>query len=86
MFGPLRTVVEVTITSIFRYPQICTSVPVNEALQVIRNKFHNDDTLAQLSVLQVEVIMEMLEVCLRTTYFQVNVQICASYRKIAWLW
>jgi hypothetical protein len=26
-----------------------TNVPVNEALQVIRNKLHNDNTLAELS-------------------------------------
>jgi hypothetical protein len=49
-----------------------TNVPVNEALQVTRNKLHNDDTLAEWSALQVEAIMELLEVCLRTTYFQVD--------------
>jgi hypothetical protein len=49
-----------------------TNVPVNEALQVIRNKLHNDDILAERSVLLVEAIMELLEVCLRTTYFQVD--------------
>jgi hypothetical protein len=49
-----------------------TTVPVDEALQVIRNKLHNDDTWAERSVLQVEAIMELLEVCLRTTYFQVD--------------
>jgi hypothetical protein len=38
----------------------------------IRNKLHNDDTLAEPSVLQVEATMELLEVCLRTTYFQVD--------------
>jgi hypothetical protein len=43
-----------------------TNVPVDEALQVIRSKLHNDDTLL------VKIIMEWLEVCLRTTYFQVN--------------
>jgi hypothetical protein len=47
------------------------NVPVHEALQVIRNKVHNDDKLMEQSVLQVEDIMELLEVCLRTTYFQV---------------
>jgi hypothetical protein len=39
-----------------------TNVPVNEALQVIRNKLHKGDTLAERSVLQVEAIMELLEV------------------------
>jgi hypothetical protein len=47
-------------------------VPLNEAQEVIRYKIHNDDTLAERSVLQVEAIMEMLVVCLRATYFQVD--------------
>jgi hypothetical protein len=49
-----------------------TNVPVDEALRVIRNKLHNDDTLMERSVLQVEAIMELLQVCLRTTYFHVD--------------
>lgn len=44
----------------------------DEALKVIRNKLHNDDTLVERSVLQIETIVEMLEVCLRTEYFQVD--------------
>jgi hypothetical protein len=49
-----------------------TNVPVDKALQVIRNKLHNDDTLVERSVFQVKAIMELLEVCLRTTYFQAD--------------
>jgi hypothetical protein len=45
-----------------------TDIPIDEALQVIRNKLHNDDTLAELPVLQVEATMELLEVCLGITY------------------
>ncbi|XP_023710144.1 uncharacterized protein LOC111865932 [Cryptotermes secundus] len=41
-------------------------------LQIIENKLHNDVTLMERSVLQVEAIMELLEVCLRTTCFQVD--------------
>jgi hypothetical protein len=48
------------------------NVPVDETLQIIENKFHNDDKLAELSILQVEAIMELLEVCLRIAYFQVD--------------
>jgi hypothetical protein len=47
-------------------------VLVDEALQVISNKFHNDDILAIWSVLQVKAIIDLLEVCLRTTYFQMD--------------
>jgi hypothetical protein len=49
-----------------------TNVPVDEALQVISKELRNDDTLAEESVLQAEAIMELLEVCLKTTYFQVD--------------
>jgi hypothetical protein len=49
-----------------------TNVPVNVALQVIRNKLHNDDTLTERPVLQFEAIMEPLEVCLRATCCQVH--------------
>jgi hypothetical protein len=49
-----------------------TNVPVHEVIQVIRNKLCNDDTLAELSVLQAKAIMELLEICSRTTYFQVD--------------
>jgi hypothetical protein len=48
------------------------NIPVYEALQVITNKLFNDDTLLEQSVLQVKAIMELLEVCSRTTYFQVD--------------
>jgi hypothetical protein len=49
-----------------------TNIPFSEALQVIRNKLHNEDTLVEWSILQVEAIVELLEVCLRTTYLQVD--------------
>jgi hypothetical protein len=45
-----------------------TNVPVDEALQVMRNKFHKDATLAERSLLQVEAIMELLEFYLRTIF------------------
>jgi hypothetical protein len=46
-----------------------TNIPVDEPLQVISNKLNNNSTLAAL---QAKVIMELLEVCLRTTYFKVD--------------
>jgi hypothetical protein len=57
----LATLVSFDTVSIF------TNVLADKDLQVIRNKLHNDGTLAELSVLQVEATMELLEVCLRTT-------------------
>jgi hypothetical protein len=50
-----------------------TQVPVDEALQVIRNKLHRHDILEERAVLQVEVIVGMLEICLCAIYFQRNV-------------
>jgi hypothetical protein len=60
------TLVSYDVVSLF------TNVPVEEALQVIRNKLHNVDKLAERSVLQIEAIIELLQVCLRTTYFQLE--------------
>jgi hypothetical protein len=62
----LGTLVNFDVVSLF------TDVRVDEPLKVIRNKLHNDDTLAERSVLEVEAAMELLEVCLKTTYFQVD--------------
>jgi hypothetical protein len=56
----------------FHVVSLFTDVPVDEALEVIRDKLNNDGTLTELSALQVEAIMERLEVCLRTTYFKVD--------------
>jgi hypothetical protein len=49
-----------------------TNIPVDEASHVIQGRFLTDHTLAERSTLHVKAIMELLEICLRTTYFQVN--------------
>jgi hypothetical protein len=61
-----------------------TNAPVDEALQIMSNELHNNDTLAERSALQAEAIIELLEACLRTTYFQVVIR--SSNRKMVWLW
>jgi hypothetical protein len=53
------TLVSFDIVSLF------TKLPVDEALQVINNKLHIEDTLAELFVFQVEAIIKLLEVCVR---------------------
>jgi hypothetical protein len=87
-FGPLRTVVEVCKSSnalvSFNVVSIFTNIPVDEAIQVIRHKLQNDDTLAGRSVLGVEATMDLLEVCLETTYFQVDDKFFQN-TKMAWL-
>ncbi|PNF22345.1 hypothetical protein B7P43_G18297, partial [Cryptotermes secundus] len=56
----------------FDVVSLFTNVPVDEVLQIIENKLHDDVTLTERSVLQVKAIMDLLEVCLRTTYFQLD--------------
>jgi hypothetical protein len=48
-----------------------TNLPVDEALQVIRNKLQNDHRLTERPFLEVEAIMELREGSLTTSYFQV---------------
>jgi hypothetical protein len=54
----------------FDVVSLFTNVLVDDALQVIRNKFRNDDTSAEWSALQVKAIMELLEVW--EPHFQVD--------------
>jgi hypothetical protein len=43
---------------------LASNVPVEEALQVIGNKLHNEHTLAEQSILHVKTTTEWLEICL----------------------
>jgi hypothetical protein len=65
----------------FDTASLFANVPV-EVLQIIRNKLL-DDTLAEHLVLEVDAIMELLEVCRKTTNFQLT---GSSTKKRAWLW
>jgi hypothetical protein len=56
----------------FDIVSLFTIVPVNEALHVIKERLKDDTTLEERSALPVESMMELLEVCLKTTYFQVG--------------
>jgi hypothetical protein len=56
----------------FDIGSLFTNVPVNEALQVIRGTLQDDGNPEERSALPVEAITELLDVCLRTTYFQVG--------------
>jgi hypothetical protein len=60
------TLISFDVVSLF------TNIPVDEALTVIRDMLQNNHTLVERSALQFEPIMNLLEVCLRTIYFQVN--------------
>jgi hypothetical protein len=48
---------------------LLTDVPVEEVLQFIRNTPNTDPSFPVHSPLKVEDIMELLDTCLKTTYF-----------------
>jgi hypothetical protein len=49
-----------------------TNVPLDEVLEVIKKLPTKDQTLAQRCPLQVDDIMELMEMCLKTTDFKVE--------------
>lgn len=53
---------------IYDVVSLFTNVPFDDAFRVIRGRPHTDHTLAERSPLQVETIMELLKICLRSTY------------------
>ncbi len=46
-----------------------TSIPTEEALNVIKQRLEMGDTLEQRSELSIPQLMELMEMCLNTTYF-----------------
>ena len=53
----------------FDIKSLFTNVPVDEALQVIRIGLEDDDLLVSRTMLSVDSIIELLTLCLKTTYF-----------------
>jgi hypothetical protein len=54
----------------FEVVSLFTNIPVKEVLQVIRNRLSMDPSFPEPSPLQVEDIMELLDICLKTMSFQ----------------
>jgi hypothetical protein len=54
----------------FDVVSLFTNVPVEEVLQIIKNRFSTDTFFSERSPLQVEDMMELLDICLKTTNFQ----------------
>jgi hypothetical protein len=54
----------------FDVVSLFTNVPVEEVLQVIRYRLNTDTSFPGRSPLQVEDVMELMDICLTTTYFQ----------------
>ncbi|KAJ8919391.1 hypothetical protein NQ315_016484 [Exocentrus adspersus] len=54
------------VTSLF------TNVPTNKALDVVKKKLSEDESLEHRTSLSLNAIMEMLNMCINTTYFQLD--------------
>jgi hypothetical protein len=68
---------------------LLTNIPAEEVLEFTGNKLLESDKLAESSVLEVDAIMELLEVCLKTTHFEVDSKFFPpppKKKKKAWLW
>ena len=60
---PTEVMVSFDIKSLF------TSVPVQEALEVIQGKLMADESLGERMALSADQVTQLLDLCLRTTYF-----------------
>lgn len=49
-----------------------TSIPIDQALKVVKKKLKQDATWQQRTSLQAADILQLLELCLNTTYFTYN--------------
>ena len=59
----------------FDVSALFTSIPINEALEVVEKKLAADETWKNNSKLSKEDIIELLQFCLKTTYFQYDSKI-----------
>ncbi|KAJ8911005.1 hypothetical protein NQ315_011270 [Exocentrus adspersus] len=56
----------------FDVVSLFTNVPVDKTLSIVRNKLENDNNLKDRTKLNVSVFMELLTLCIKTTYFQLE--------------
>ena len=62
--GPEDLLVSFDVTSLF------TQVPLDEALEVVKARLNKDPTLMNKTSIPVPQLVELIELCLRSTYFQ----------------
>lgn len=63
---PNHTLVSFDVVSLF------TNVPVDKTLTIVRHRLENDNTLTERTNLNIGTILELLTICVKTTYFQYN--------------
>jgi hypothetical protein len=68
----------------FDIVSLFTNILVEEVLKIIKDKLQEGNTLAECSDLEVDAVLELQEVCLKTTYFQVDHRFFQQRR--VWLW
>ena len=65
------------VTSLF------TLVPIDPALNIIKNPLEQDETLSNRKVLSVQHIRELLQFCLHNTYFSFQNRFCEQVEGVA---
>ena len=60
----------------FDVTNLFTQVPVDEALKVLEERLSADDTLMERTSIPVSQLTELIEICLRTTFFQFQDTFC----------
>ena len=61
------------ILASFDVSSLFTSAPVDEAISVICNRLREDETLGDRIIFSLEQVAELLEMCLKSTYFSYGV-------------
>ena len=54
----------------FDVVSLFTKVPIDEALQVVSTALQNDSSLSDRTAIPIETICNLVELCLKSTYFQ----------------
>jgi hypothetical protein len=67
----------------FTIANVFINISVEEDLQVIRSRLNTDPSFPEQSPLQVEDVMELLDICLTTTYFQFEGKFCQQKEGMA---